>query len=158
MDSMRNKDYVIAWDAAMKFSGMAKLFLISCFLSWGWALAPKFDVMAGKLMGSSFPESTAIKAMKAVIDLIIEIIFLIITIITWGAGSVLYVCKVFQGFVKAAQTLKRLAALAKKLEKGAKAAKKIEKMAKKVQKTAKNVKGVANAAKGIAGAATSMMG
>ena len=158
MESMRAKDYVLAWDVAMENSGLPKLFLISAFLIWGWVLAPKFDQMAGKLMGSSFPESTAIKALKSVIDLVFEIIFAIITIITWGAGSVLYVIKVFQGFVKAAQTVKRLAALAKKLEQASKMMKKVEKMVKTAQKIAKGAKGMAGAAKGVAGAATSMIG
>lgn len=93
---------------------------------WATQIAPKCDEIAKGIFGGVSTESCAMKTLKMLINLIFEVLILILTIVTWGIGSVLYVCRV----------VKLIGDAAKAVEKAAKLLKKVQKIAKKAQQAA----------------------
>ena len=133
MDSMRNSNYVTAWDDLWDAeNSVYTLLCVSLVTMWGWVMAPKADALAKKFVGGSFSSSVAIKAIKALLTTLFDIISLIITILTWGAASCLYVLQFAQWIAKAADA-------AQKLKKIQKAIEKMQKVTKKLQKAHKNL-------------------
>ena len=132
MDFMERSSYVKAWDSLSEGNnnGMATLFCVSCVSLWAWSMAPKADSLASKFVGGTFSSSVAIKAIKALIGFICDVVSLIITIITWGAASVVYLAR-FAKWI--ADTIKVAAELAEKIRKIKEAYEKLQKAAQKIK-------------------------
>lgn len=139
---MEASAYVEAWDMMFDNDGLSRLFIVMCVAVWGLYVAPIADKLSGKFIGSQeFPESCGIRAIRGTIFFIMDVILAIITIISFGATSCLYVLKV----------AKHLADGVDKIEKVKKKIDKVREMRKKIQKiqrTANKVKNNVSRAEG----------
>ena len=98
-------------------------------------MAEKFAV------GATFSSSIGIKAIRAMIDFILDLISLVLTIVTFGIGSCIYALKLFKVMAKTAEKAKKIRDMMKKVKK---AREKIEKIKKKVDKVQKHARKAAN--------------
>lgn len=131
MSSMKNSNYVTAWDDLWASKGgFYALISVSIVTMWGWVMAPKSDAMAKKFIGGSFSSSVAIKAIKALLTTLFDIISLVLTIITWGAASCIYVLQFAKWIGDAAKAVQKIQNVLKKIEK---AQKRIQDSMKKVK-------------------------
>lgn len=130
---MQGNKYPEAFKLLTDKSAVASLFIVLAVAVWGLIMAPKTDKLASEFTGGDFPESCGIKALKAMIDFAMNIIFLILTILTLGAGAVTFISK---AMMKVAQTAEQIEKLRQRIEK----MKEMQKKIKKVQDKAKKVR------------------
>lgn len=107
-------------------------------------VAPIADKLSGQFIGSQeFPESCGIRAIRGTIFFIMDVILAIITIISFGATSCLYVLKVAKHLADGAQKVEQLK---RKIDKVREMRKRIQKIQQTANKVKNNVSRAANAA------------
>ena len=136
VSKMEANSYVEAWDSLFEEgigTGIGTVFVVSVVAWWAWLMAPKSDKTAEGILGASFSSSVAIKAVYALIGFILDLIMLVITIVTLGAGACVYAIKFARFACKAMQELKKLEEALKKIQEFQKKMKKIKEKAEKVK-------------------------
>lgn len=93
-------------------------------------IVPKSDKLAAHFAGGDFPDSCGLKALHLTVELIINLIMLILTVVTVGMGSVLVIAKFFHATAKTLETIEKIR----------KALEKIKKIAEKAAKAARAIK------------------
>ena len=97
---------------------------------WAIQIAPKCDEITKGLFGGVAIESCAEKAFKAMANLAFSILILILTIVTCGIGSILYVCRAVKFVADSAKALQKIMKALKKMQKAAKNAQRVLEKAK----------------------------
>lgn len=94
---MEAGQYTDAWDAIFAGGfgkGLVALFLVLCVCFWGVGIASKSDKVANEYVGEGrYPKNCAIRAIEGIIGFIFDVIMAVITILTFGATSCLYLFK-----------------------------------------------------------------
>lgn len=142
---MEASAYVEAWDLMFDNDGLSRLFIVMCVAVWGLYVAPIADKLSGKFISSDkeFPESCGIRAIRGTIFFIMDVILAIITIISFGATSCLYVLKLAKHLADGAQKVEQLK---RKIDKVREMRKRIQKIQRTANKVKNNVSRAANAA------------
>ena len=130
---MEASAYVEAWDLLFDNGGLASLFIVISVGVWGLYVAPQADKMSGQFVGKDFPTSCGIRAIRGTIFFIMDVILFIITLISSGATSCLYVLKVAK---HVADGVEKVEQLKKRIEKIRQFRKKLD----KIQRKANTVK------------------
>lgn len=139
---MKDSAYVEAWDMMFDNDGLSRLFIVMCVAVWGLYVAPIADKLSGQFIGSQeFPASCGIRAIRGTIFFIMDVILAIITIISFGATSCLYVLKVAKHLADGVDKIEKIK---KKIDKVREMRKKIQ----KIQRTANKVKNNVSRAEG----------
>ena len=139
MSQMQANSYVEAWDslfAGGASDGLTTLFIVSAVALWAWAISPKADGVAEKILGASFSSSVAIKALHAMIDFFMNLVMMVFTIVTAGAAACMYLLKIFSFFKKSMDTLKKIQETMDKIERFQAKVRKIRALALKAKKAA----------------------
>jgi len=108
--------YVDAFKDLVTAGGLSNFFIIIAVACFGIYIAPKVDEFGGKLVGDTTPpRGCAVRAIKAIVNGVIDLILLVLTIITMGAAACTYVLKVAQWAKKTADGIKQMQERIKKL-------------------------------------------
>ena len=130
MTKMHAGQYVEAWDSLFDSGiggGLGAICLVICIAFWAWFLTPKADSMASKFV-EGFTSSCALKAIKMIISLVMDLLMLIISLCTFGLGSLVYSAKVVKVL---SDNIERAEEIAEKIKK---VIEKIRKMRERMQK------------------------
>ena len=108
--------YVDAFKDLVKAGGLSNFFIVIAIACFGIYVAPTADDFGGKLIGDTNPpKGCAVRAIKAIVNGIIDLILLVVTIITMGATACTYALKVAQWGKKTADQVKAVQERIKKL-------------------------------------------
>lgn len=142
---LRQKMYIEAFDNLWAGENAASVMISTIVISiFAVKIAEKPDELAAAFSGSQPMESCAGKAIRAMVNMVIDIIILIITIISWGASCEMYLYKVGQYFQKTAKTVEEIEKAAKRARDMRKRIKKLRDRAERLRKTAQRMEKAKN--------------
>ncbi|MBO4644005.1 MAG: hypothetical protein J5716_05295 [Alphaproteobacteria bacterium] len=142
LNKMHASSYVDAWDSLFDSSagkGFITIFIVTIMSWYGICLAPKADGITNKILGGSFSSSCAIKALKKLIQFILDLIMMVFTIVTYSLGAISYVTKFFKYIQEAEDKIKKIKEFQDKIKKIKDKVEKIKKQVEKVKKAAEKV-------------------
>ncbi|MBR1777756.1 MAG: hypothetical protein IJ752_04135 [Alphaproteobacteria bacterium] len=142
MAEMKASHYTDAWEQLFEqgfVAGLGTLLLVSAVAWWGWLMAPKSDETAKKFVGGSFSSSVAIKAIKKLINFIIDAVMFVLTIVTMGMGACMYFFKVARTMADALDKVQKLREIEQKIKETRKKLQKMRKIQDKMKKVQKGV-------------------
>lgn len=132
---MEASQYTDAWDALFAGGvgkGLMNLFLVLCVCFWGVGIASKSDKVANEYVGDGkYPKNCAIRAIEGIIGFIFDVIMAVITILTFGATSCLYLFKLGKYMSDGARKLQEIIRHLRRIKE------KVQKIQEKVQKAQK---------------------
>ena len=132
---MEASQYTDAWDAIFAGGvgkGLINLFLVLCVCFWGVGIASKSDKVANEYVGEGrYPKNCAIRAIEGIIGFIFDVIMAVITILTFGATSCLYLFKLGKYMSDGARKLQEIIRHLRRIKE------KVQKIQEKVQKAQK---------------------
>ena len=112
---MEAGQYVDAYKDLEKNGGVENFAIILAIAFFGIYVAPKVDEYASKFTDGVSTPSCALRAVMAIANAIVDLICLIITIFTMGAGACVYVMKIAQQAKRTAEQIKRVQERIKKI-------------------------------------------
>ncbi len=113
--AMEAGQYVDAYKDLEKNGGVENFAIILAIAFFGIYIAPKVDEYASKFTDAVSTPSCALRAVMAIANAIVDLICLIITIFTMGAGACVYVMKIAQQAKRTAEQIKRVQERIKKI-------------------------------------------
>ncbi|MGN1079969.1 MAG: hypothetical protein ACI4TE_07355 [Alphaproteobacteria bacterium] len=132
---MEANQYTDAWDELFSGGvgrGLVNLFLVLCVCFWGVGIASKSDKVANEYVGEGkYPDNCAVKAIEAIISFIFDVIMAVITILTFGATSCLYLFKLGKYMSDSARKLQEIIRHLRRIKE------KVQKIQQKMQKLQK---------------------
>lgn len=146
MSEMKSSAYVQAWNHLFSSGrGLFGLFMVLATTVWAIYVAPIADDLSGKFVGAEFSSNCAVKAVRGTLFFIIDIILMIITVITLGATSCLYLVRIMKNVAEGVEKAEKLR---QRLEKIKKFRKRMMKIQQKAQQVKRNVQQAEAAFKG----------
>ena len=108
--------YVDAFKALVKAGGVTNFLIVMSIACFGIYIAPKVDDFGGRLVGDTNPPNgCAVRAIKAIVNAVVDLVLLVLTVITMGAAACTYVLKVAQWTKRTADQIKATQERIKKL-------------------------------------------
>lgn len=136
MTNMRASSYVDAWDEMLAAGGVFNLFMVLACTVWAIYVAPIADDLSGKFVGAEFSSNCAVKAVRGTLFFIMDVVLMIITVITLGATSCLYLVRIMKNVAEGVEKAEKLR---QRLEKIKKFRKRMLKIQRKAQQVKQNV-------------------
>lgn len=130
---MQEGAYVDAYESIESEADLYKMFILMAICFFGILMPPKAEEITSQLSGARFPPSVGMEAMKMMINLVLDIIILIFSIITVGFGALLY-------FARLAQFVRNSDKVIRTMRRIMKAAEQARRRARRLQRAAKNAK------------------
>lgn len=108
--------YVDAYKALVEAGGVTNFFIVLAVAFFGIYIAPTVDDFGGRLVGDTNPpRGCAVRALKAIVNAVIDLVLLVLTVLTMGAAACTYVLKIAQWTKRTADQIKAMQDRIKKL-------------------------------------------
>lgn len=130
LNHMNAGAYVDAFIEMSTGASFGKIMVLIAICFFGILIPPKSETLASQFSGQEFPPSVGMEALGMMVNLVIDIIILIITLITLGCGSLLYIFRVAQLMAKSEKMVRVMRKIMKLAELTRKRAKQMQRLAK----------------------------